>query len=269
MSRLDGRPVEVTCDTAGRPEVFTITGESCSLTVRAVFDHWREWIGALDGEPERDVWQVETVRGVCELHHLRHPTEGADEPAAVRDPEHNGGRVRWEDLEAHAVGLVCLSGTPEHGHVACLLRQRRYREAAAVARRHRDLFWTRELRRRGDAHAAGRGATTVEPAAATGRPPGRACRRHQSRAARHQDGTGRAARGRGDPASQLGRQLGRSRVAARSQGHIKRRGLLETGRIRVRPDALSPIHALDCFHVVLGEHKIEQGDVFPDALRRD
>lgn len=31
----------------------------------------REWIGALEGEPERDVWKVETARGILELHRVR------------------------------------------------------------------------------------------------------------------------------------------------------------------------------------------------------
>jgi hypothetical protein len=27
--------------------------------------------GALEGEPERDVWKVETARGILELHHVQ------------------------------------------------------------------------------------------------------------------------------------------------------------------------------------------------------
>ena len=38
--------------------------------VLAVLDHWREWIGILQSEPERDVWRVELARGICELHKL-------------------------------------------------------------------------------------------------------------------------------------------------------------------------------------------------------
>jgi hypothetical protein len=36
-----------------------------------VHSHHREWIGALEGEPERDVWKVETARGILELHHIQ------------------------------------------------------------------------------------------------------------------------------------------------------------------------------------------------------
>ncbi len=92
MSRLDGRPAHVACDAAGRPAAFTLADETRPVPVAAVLDHFREWIGALDGEPERDVWQVETARGVCELHHLRHPTEDVNDPV--------GGDwllFRWED----------------------------------------------------------------------------------------------------------------------------------------------------------------------------
>ena len=51
----------------------------------------REWIGVLDGEPERDIWHVDTPRGPCELHHLRHPSAEEDEP--------DGYWIlfRWED----------------------------------------------------------------------------------------------------------------------------------------------------------------------------
>ena len=60
--------------------------------------------------------------------------------AHLRDPERKGARVRWEDLEANAAGLVCLSGDSEHGHIAHLLHCGRYREAADLARRHLILF---------------------------------------------------------------------------------------------------------------------------------
>ena len=96
MSRLDGRPAQVACDAAGRPVAFILAGEKRPVTVAAVLDHFREWIGALEGEPQRDVWQVETAHcGVCELHHLRHPSHDSDED--------NGDKAgawllyRWED----------------------------------------------------------------------------------------------------------------------------------------------------------------------------
>ena len=52
----------------------------------------REWIGALEGEPERDVWRVETGRGLMELHHLHLPAEGLV-------PTDSGTWLlsRWED----------------------------------------------------------------------------------------------------------------------------------------------------------------------------
>lgn len=80
------------CDAAGRPATFILADEKRPVPVAAVLDHFREWIGVLGGEPERDVWQVEIMRGVCELHHLRHPTEDVNDPA--------GGDwllFRWED----------------------------------------------------------------------------------------------------------------------------------------------------------------------------
>ena len=99
MSRLDGRPAQVACDAAGRPAAFTLAGEKRPVMVAMVLDHFREWIGVLDGEPERDVWQVETAHcGVCELHHLRPPTEDATEDAEESDA--NAGDwllFRWED----------------------------------------------------------------------------------------------------------------------------------------------------------------------------
>ncbi len=47
------------------------------------------------------------------------------------------------------------------------------------------------------------------------------------------------------------------------------RGLLETGRIRVGADPVSSIHAVDGLHVLLGKRKVEERDVFSNALRRD
>src|SRR5688500_18411054 len=73
VSRLVGRPVTVTCDGDDKPLSLLLPGARRPLSVRRVVAHWREWIGVLDGEPERDVWQVETLRGICELHCLRYP----------------------------------------------------------------------------------------------------------------------------------------------------------------------------------------------------
>jgi error-prone DNA polymerase len=60
--------------------------------------------------------------------------------AHLRDPGRKGPRAHWEDVVENAAGLVCLSGGPEAGEVPLLIRQRRYKEAAAVARRHLALF---------------------------------------------------------------------------------------------------------------------------------
>lgn len=86
MSRRDGRRVVVTCDGEGRPAAFVLPGSRRSLPILGPTGHWREWIGILEGEPERDVWRVETPLGVCELHCLKHATE---------DDEDHGGAGEW------------------------------------------------------------------------------------------------------------------------------------------------------------------------------
>ena len=89
MSRLDGRWARVECDGRGQPARFVLAGTKEVLPILGVRRHWREWLGALDGEPERDIWQVETPPGVCELHCLRAPGE-----------EESDGQwlvFRWED----------------------------------------------------------------------------------------------------------------------------------------------------------------------------
>ena len=65
MSRLVGRAVAVIADHRGAP---------CRVDGRAVlhvYSHHREWIGALEGEPERDVWRVETADGIAEMHQIQ------------------------------------------------------------------------------------------------------------------------------------------------------------------------------------------------------
>ena len=79
MSRLVRRPVTVNCAPTGRPVILQENDGEPALPVLAVVEHWREWIGALEGEPERDIWRVETPRGVCELHCLRQPTGAGEE----------------------------------------------------------------------------------------------------------------------------------------------------------------------------------------------
>ena len=62
MSRLIGKPVPVITNPQSAP--CWVSG----WEVLHVHSFHREWIGVLEGEPERDVWRVETARGVVELH---------------------------------------------------------------------------------------------------------------------------------------------------------------------------------------------------------
>ncbi|MDX1931201.1 MAG: hypothetical protein SFU56_01210 [Capsulimonadales bacterium] len=73
MSRRVCEPVTVDCFPNGEPYRVRFAGAGAYCTVLAIREHWREWLGALDGEPERDIWQVELPQGVCELHCLRDP----------------------------------------------------------------------------------------------------------------------------------------------------------------------------------------------------
>lgn len=68
MSRRISRFVDVQCSAKGVP-LFIHTGRA-SLPIREVVDDWREWFGAIFGEPERDVWIVDTPKGIYELHHV-------------------------------------------------------------------------------------------------------------------------------------------------------------------------------------------------------
>lgn len=82
MSRRVDRPVRVRADAAGMP--LEVEG----VPVRRCHDHWREWIGVHDGEPERDIWLAELGSGVCELHRLRWLSSDDD-------PERDDGEGRW------------------------------------------------------------------------------------------------------------------------------------------------------------------------------
>lgn len=93
MSRVVRAPVMVQEDEQGRPVSLVYDGERWRITFLG--NHWREWFGALDNRPERDVWMAEVAGpypdwiGVCELHCLRLPLA----------PE-NGEKWllwRWED----------------------------------------------------------------------------------------------------------------------------------------------------------------------------
>jgi hypothetical protein len=74
MSRLVGMPVAVVTNPSQEPCVINgAPEEPCMVNgsqIMQILSHHREWIGALEGETERDVWKVETVQGVLELHHL-------------------------------------------------------------------------------------------------------------------------------------------------------------------------------------------------------
>ena len=84
MSRLVKRPVAVLCDAAGRPSLLVLDRDR--FPVLAVGGHWREWIGVVDGAPERDIRRVETARGISALHNTRRvPGRPTDE-----DPEPEG-----------------------------------------------------------------------------------------------------------------------------------------------------------------------------------
>lgn len=69
MSRMDGRVVQVEESVLGLPLAVRLENGHL-LPVHQVVGRWREWLGALAGEPERDVWQVETPRGTLELHQV-------------------------------------------------------------------------------------------------------------------------------------------------------------------------------------------------------
>lgn len=77
--------VAVETDEQGRP----VRVENGAISL--LLDHWREWIGILEGEPQVDVWKVQTARGICELHRRRYP-----DPSGRLDPG-CWFLVRWED----------------------------------------------------------------------------------------------------------------------------------------------------------------------------
>jgi hypothetical protein len=103
MSRLDGRYAQVETDADGQPLAFTVHGTRDGIAVTGVADYWREWIGVLEGEPERDIWRLETSQGACELHHMRTPQEnsGGDNESHESVTKEQGVDAwvlfRWED----------------------------------------------------------------------------------------------------------------------------------------------------------------------------
>lgn len=92
MSRRVNRPVDVRVNEGGEPLAFIdcshdnrFSSGDRTVPVLACLAHWREWIGILDGEPERDVWQVETSLGICELHCLHYVPNAKDGQAPHED----------------------------------------------------------------------------------------------------------------------------------------------------------------------------------------
>lgn len=63
MSRVIGQPVAVVTHRDGTP--FLVNGQE----VLHVHETYREWIGALVGQGEVDVWRVETHSSLMELHY--------------------------------------------------------------------------------------------------------------------------------------------------------------------------------------------------------
>jgi hypothetical protein len=94
VSRRLDRPVSVACRADGSPTSFVWEGDR--LAIRGALNHFREWVGALDGAPERDIWRVETARGVCELHHM-HPPADAEEAIVTAATAGDWVLHRWED----------------------------------------------------------------------------------------------------------------------------------------------------------------------------
>lgn len=98
MSRLVGRPVAVDSAPGGAPASLRLW-DGRDLPVVAVLDRWREWFGVLEGEPERDVWRVDTPAGACELHQIR-------TAAGVGEAEVSGGPPAGSSGEACGVWVL-------------------------------------------------------------------------------------------------------------------------------------------------------------------
>ncbi len=94
MSRIVNTPLAVVCDVDDKPVSFRWRRDS--IAVLTVCHHWREWVGALDGEAERDIWRVDTAQGIAELHHL-HAASLAEGEEADNSPPGQWILYRWED----------------------------------------------------------------------------------------------------------------------------------------------------------------------------
>lgn len=79
MSRIVDIPITVeTLEDAGyitpAPAAIVFLDGTPSLPVVRVLGFHRQWVGILQGEPERDVWCVETGRGIARLYGIRRQT---------------------------------------------------------------------------------------------------------------------------------------------------------------------------------------------------
>lgn len=95
MSRLAAKAVQVICTPEGMPTVI-ITGRT-RLLVGGIVDRWREWFDVLDGEPEHEVWVLDTDAGICEVHGLRPYPSTEPQPGEVDVPCAEWLLCRWED----------------------------------------------------------------------------------------------------------------------------------------------------------------------------
>lgn len=91
MSRHLSRRVDVQCDERGVP--LSVAFGRTLLPIREVVDDWREWFSPVFGEKERDVWIVDTPRGIYELHHVGFP---ADTEENKEDAEENKAQAEQD-----------------------------------------------------------------------------------------------------------------------------------------------------------------------------
>ena len=95
MSRCLSRSVDVRCNAKGVP--VSILAGRAYLPVCEVVDEWREWFGSVFGEPERDVWIVDTPKGIYELHHVGFPVNAELENAELEQEQSHWVMERVED----------------------------------------------------------------------------------------------------------------------------------------------------------------------------
>lgn len=94
INGLVGRPVSVTMDTQGIPLLME------DMPILDISDHYREWVGILEGLPQVDIWRVRTAQGIGELHFVCHPVASPPDKEnhlLVTQPVGHWLLVRWED----------------------------------------------------------------------------------------------------------------------------------------------------------------------------